>query len=337
MNVDFVMQAKDASIVTHPDDHSADSISRRTAIVVLTWNELDETRHCLRSLQAAGYALDRVVLWDNGSTDGTDESIAREFPDILYHRHATNLGVASGRNAAASLAIDALSAAYLMFLDNDTVVTAGFLEALSEAFAAQQDAAQAMAKVRLLHNPEMLQCAGGTVINFALGVKHTIGFGEYDTGQYDQRKPCLPSGGATLVKASVFVELGGFDTVFDPYGAEDLDFAYRVRSAGYTAWYVPESVVYHGHWSKLSEGDRSESATADMMSHWVIMLRRHASLAQKIAFFSGGAAVGLTRYVVRELSKGHFAVIKRVARALWIFVRDLLRRKARRKKPCYTD
>ena len=67
---------------------------RGTAIVILTWNQLNDTRRCLCSLARTGYSLNRVVLWDNGSEDGTEESITREFPDVIYHRHPRNLGVA---------------------------------------------------------------------------------------------------------------------------------------------------------------------------------------------------------------------------------------------------
>jgi GT2 family glycosyltransferase len=322
----------DGLVIHDEGARSADEIFRGTAIVILTWNELDETRRCLQSLQTAGYELDRVVLWDNGSSDGTEESITREFPSVIYHRNPTNLGVASGRNAAASMAIRALSPSHVLFLDNDMVVTPGFIEPLCDVFAAEPSAAQALAKIRILDDPDRLQSAGGTIINFALGVKHTIGHGEIDIGLYDERKLCLPCGGATLVAASVFLELGGFDPIFDPFGTEDMDFAYRVRDVGYEAWYVPESVVYHGHWSKLSSGARAELFVADIMKHWMIMLSRHASMGQRLVFFSGGAFVGLLRFALREISKGDIAVMKRISLGLWICAREMLRWKALEKE-----
>ena len=68
---------------------------RGTAIVILTWNQRRETRRCLQSIADSGYSLERVVLWDNGSVDGTDEAILNEYPEVVFHRHPTNQGVAS--------------------------------------------------------------------------------------------------------------------------------------------------------------------------------------------------------------------------------------------------
>ena len=303
--------------------NAVDDIIRGMAIVILTWNELDETRRCLQSLQAAGYSLGRVVLWDNGSSDGTEVSITREFPSVIYHHYRTNLGVASGRNAAASLAIQSLSPSHLMFLDNDMVVTHGCLEALSEPFASEPKLAQALAKIRFLNEPERLQSAGGQVVNFALGTVRAIGFGEVDLGQYDQRQPCLPSGGATLVSADVFRELDGFDSIFDPYGAEDTDFGFRVRAAGYKAMYVPEAVVYHDYWRKDEES--AQLYIAARVRQWMIQLSRHATLPEKLAFYAGGALIGFLKVILRELFKGNIASI----RGILVGLREYVTRESR--------
>jgi GT2 family glycosyltransferase len=311
--------------------NAVDDIIRGIAIVILTWNELDETRRCLQSLQAAGYSLGRVVLWDNGSSDGTEVSITREFPSVIYHHYRTNLGVASGRNAAASLAIQALSPSHLMFLDNDMVVTHGCLEALSEPFASEPKLAQALAKIRFLNEPERLQSAGGQVLNFALGTKRTIGFGEVDLGQYDQRQPCLTSGGATLVSADVFRELDGFDSIFDPFGDEDTDFAFRVRAAGYQAMYVPEAVVYHDYCRKDEKS--AQPYIAARVRQWMILLSRHATLPEKLAFFAGGALLGLLKVVLRELVKGNIASI----RGILVGLREYVTRESRIKATTRLD
>jgi GT2 family glycosyltransferase len=268
---------------------SVDDIFRGTAIVILTWNELDKTRRCLKSLQAVGYELDRVVLWDNGSSDGTEESITREFPSVIYHRHRANLGVASGRNAAASLAIWALAATHLMFLDNDMVVAPGFLEALCQPFSEADRVAQTFAKVRFLGDPERLQYAGGVRADFCRGRSRPVGYGEIDKGQYDEKATCLPSGGATLVAVSIFRQLDGFDPVFDPRGAEDIDFSYRVRHAGYVAIYVPQALLYHESEFSPNGIRASGQQVSNIVRNWLVLLSRHASLAEKVAFCLWGA------------------------------------------------
>jgi GT2 family glycosyltransferase len=302
---------------------SVDHVLRGTAFVLLTWNQLEQTRRCLQSFVEAGYPLSRVVLWDNGSTDGTDEAIISEFPDVTYHHHPTNQGVASGRNRAALLAVQKLSASHLLFLDNDMVVTPGFLESLCEPFTTEPGQAQAMAKIRFFDEPERLHSAGGQVVNFALGIKTGIGYREIDRGQHNVRKSCLPSGGATLVAASVFLELDGFDSVFDPFGTEDLDFALRVREAGYLGTYIPEAVVYHDYQRKTASGNGGDSYIAARVRHWMILLHRHATLPQQLGFYLGGAIVGFVKVAIRQVLSGNASALKGIPKGVGDYASDL--------------
>jgi len=322
------------SLLPESSVDAVDEILGGTAIVILTWNQREETRRCLQSLADAGYALSRVVLWDNGSVDGTEEAILSEFPDVVFHRHPSNLGVASGRNAGASLAMRRLSPSHLMFLDNDMVVTPGFLEALCEPFAADSRLAQTLAKIRFLAEPERLQSAGGIFVNFGRGIKRTIGNGEIDGGQHDLCRPCLPCGGATLVAASVLRELDGFDPIFDPYGTEDLDFSCRVRSAGYRALYIPEAVVYHDYQPKLEGKYIGQSGLATAAERWMILVERHATLPQKISFWISSAPSKLIRAIGREVIRGNAAALQGIPQGISNYINRLARmRKARQRTP----
>ena len=296
----------DAAISSSPDvceSRAVPDIVNDVAFVILSWNERDETLRCLSSIEAAGYSMGRVVLWDNGSVDGTEDAVRSEFAEVIYHRHPRNEGVASGRNAAAAMTRRVLNATHLMFLDNDMVVTPGLLEKLAKPFANCPDQAQTMAKILFQQDPERLQSAGGQRAVFALGLKHGIGYGEIDKGQYDKPRDCLPSGGATLVSSSVFFELGGFDATFDPFGAEDLDFSYRVKAAGYQATYVPDAVLFHDYVRKSATEFGGASYIAKRVTDWFKLLHRHATLAEKVAFYAGGGLIGLIKVVIRQLRK----------------------------------
>jgi GT2 family glycosyltransferase len=107
--------------------------SRGIVVVVLTFNQKDTTLACLESLERVSDPPFQVVLWDNASRDGTIEAVAERFPRVVTRHSPENLGVASGRNRAAELAISRFDPEYLMFLDNDTIVTPGFLGGLRRA------------------------------------------------------------------------------------------------------------------------------------------------------------------------------------------------------------
>src|SRR5690606_38161262 len=99
-------------------------------VIVLTLNQREMTLQCLASLDAQTEVPFQVLIWDNGSLDGTAEAVRLHFPNVHVHHSPTNLGVAAGRNAAADLAIRLFEPSYLLFLDNDMVLEPGFVRAL---------------------------------------------------------------------------------------------------------------------------------------------------------------------------------------------------------------
>jgi GT2 family glycosyltransferase len=282
----------------------------KVAIVILTWNRREETLRCLSSLISANYKPEQIIVWDNGSEDGTKEAIGKLFPTINCHYHPTNLGVASGRNAASQLARKVLDPDFLLFLDNDTEVTHGFLEKLIEPFRHDESLAQTTGKIRFSDDRKRLNSAGGIKVRFFTGKIEAVGYGEIDKGQYDIPGFCLPAGGATLVKTEVFFSLGGFDPAFDPYGPEDLDFALRVRQSGHHALYIPDALVYHERERFIDAGTITEEFAGKKVQHWMILIGKHATPIQRLGFYSCGLTMALFRIVFRVIFSGNTAPLK---------------------------
>lgn len=268
--------------------------------ILLTVNQKRETLRCLESLEAVTEPSPSIIVWDNGSTDGTADEVRERFPNVLVHRHPRNLGAAAGRNEAARLAIERFSPPLLLFLDNDVVVTPEFLSDLCSPFAEGLDrVAQTSAKIRFLEEPRRLNDAGGSTINYWLARTTPVGYEEIDDGQFDRRTECIPPTGCMLVRTDVFLDVGGFDTRFDPYGMEDLDFSMRVRAAGYRALYVPEAVVYHEVSRPSGYGLSSLAYSGRKLANWLLFVRKHASPGQALAFFLLGVPAALLRSCVR--------------------------------------
>jgi O-antigen biosynthesis protein len=291
-----------------------------TVIIILTLNQLEKTRRCLAALAESG-TNERILLWDNGSDDGTAVGIQAEFPDVYVHAHPENLGVASGRNAAAQLAFELYDPQFLLFLDNDILVEPGFVEALCDILEHEINVGQAQAKLRFMDDQARLNDAGGARINFLLWQVTPVGYGELDMGQYDRIKPCISCGGAMIVRAEIFRELGGFDTTFDPFGPEDLDFSLRLQKAGYRALYVPQAVGYHKVSHTFGEG-YSEEYARHKSRHWFHFMRRHATPLQQAGFFLLGAPYLAVRVVLREGRRGNFRAVRGLLRGLVDLVRQ---------------
>jgi len=284
---------------------------RRTtvAVVILTLNQCETTLRMLASLMPQVEPGMQVLVWDNGSSDGTVEAVQRAYPTVTAHHHPTNLGVASGRNAGARLVIERFQPEFLLFLDNDLVLRPGFVRALLDVLLGDPTVDQVQAKLLYFDEPGRINDGGGVRINYWLGRTDPVGFKEIDRGQCEQVAPCISGGGAMMVRARLFADLGGFDSIFDPFGPEDLDFSLRLQEAGHRALYIPTAVALHAV-NHTFEGRGYTAVYARAKArHWLRFLSRHGTWWQKAGFFLVGAPVIATRMVFRETRKGNLRAV----------------------------
>jgi len=274
------------------------------AVVMLTLNQRETTLRALESLMPQVEPSMRVLVWDNGSSDATVQTVQLAYPEVVAHHHPTNLGVASGRNAGARFVLERFQPEYLLFLDNDLVLRPRFVRELLDALEGQPGVGQVQAKLLYLDEPERINDGGGCRINFWLGTTDPVGFKEIDRGQCEQVAPCISGGGAMMVRARLFEELGGFDNAFDPFGPEDLDFSLRLQARGQQALYIPTAVALHAVNHTYESGYTAVYARSKA-KHWLRFLRRHGTPLQKAGFFMVGAPIIAARMVVRELRRGN--------------------------------
>ena len=211
----------------------------KVSIVIPVYNKIEYTVACLRSLgEHAGPAPFEVIVVDDCSNDATPEQLA-QIDGIRVVRNEHNLGFIGSCNAGAALA----QGEFVLFLNNDTVVSQGWLEALLACFAEEADAGLVGAK--LVYPDGRLQEAGGIVFRDGSGWN----YGRFDNPNdplYEYRREAdYCSGAAILIPRALFEQLGGFDTRYTPAYYEDTDLAFAVRAAGKKVFYEPRSVVVH--------------------------------------------------------------------------------------------
>jgi len=213
--------------------------SPRASIVVPVYNQLDATLRCLHALSRSGDLCSfEVIVVDDASSDDS----ARVLPGIKglrYSRNVANVGFVDTCNAGAALA----RGDYLVFLNNDTEVQPGWLDALLSTFA--DFPGTGLAGSMLVYPDGRLQEAGGLV--FADGSAFNYGrFGDPAHPAFGfVRETGYCSGAALAIPRELFAALGGFDTLFRPGYYEDTDLAMRVRAQGLGVRYQPASVVVH--------------------------------------------------------------------------------------------
>ncbi len=210
------------------------------AVIVVNWNGKAYLRVCLQSLRRQTHPDFQVIVVDNGSTDGSLEMLAQEFPEVRVEALKENMGFVVASNIGAQLAGDV---DVLVMLNNDTEVEPDWLQALCAALEAHPQAGAAASKMLLFDRRDVLHAAGDIM---APGFfPQNRGVWEVDQGQYDDDIWVFgPCGGAAAYRREVWEALGGFDERLFMY-LEDVDLAWRMQKAGWKTVFVPEARVYH--------------------------------------------------------------------------------------------
>lgn len=298
-----------------PNKPDSSTAVPRIIVIILTYNQKGKTLECLSTLLGGEDTPFRILVWDNGSHDGTIEAVNEAFPDVLTHYSESNLGVAGGRNKSAQKAISEYGATHILFLDNDILTEPGFVDALYEPFKSDPQMGQTQAKLRFMHDRRLINDGGGARISFVFWRVKPVGFGEQDEGQYDTPGSCISCGGAMMVRTDVFQQLNGFDPLFGPFGPEDLDFSLRLQKAGYKAMYIPKAVGYHQVSHTFGEG-YSEEYARHKSRHWLLFMRRHASVWQRLAFYLFGAPILAVQVFMREARRGNLRALRGLIQGL---------------------
>ena len=229
-----------------PQATVAAALAPAVSIVIPAFNKLELTRLCLLAVQKnTPEGQFEIIVVDNGSTDGTGDFLKVEEAEDRLRTvvNAENLGFAQACNQG----VQAARGEYVLFLNNDTEVQAGWLDPLISL--ADEDANIAAVGSKLVFPDGTLQHAGvaiGEVIGRdPLLAVHTFYKASADLPEANQRRVYQAlTAACLLVRKSAFEAVGGFDEGFWN-GYEDVDLCLRLQEKGWLMVYEPASVVIH--------------------------------------------------------------------------------------------
>ncbi len=209
------------------------------SVIIPAHNKVAVTYYALCALLLAhNKTAFEVIVVDDGSTDETTqlESIVTGIR-VLHNTEPQRFIRACNRGIAEA------AGRFVVLLNNDTEPTAGWLDALMDAF--DRFPRVGLVGSKLLYPDGTLQDAGGLI--WASGNPWNYGNRQnpWEPRFCYARQADYLSGAALMTTRKIWNDVGGLSDYLAPMYFEDTDLAFKIREAGYTTWFVPSSIVYH--------------------------------------------------------------------------------------------
>jgi GT2 family glycosyltransferase len=266
------------------------------AVVILNYNTCALLGECLRSVQPEHHRDLRftVIVVDNASTDGSAAMVRREFPHVQLLAHTANIGYSAGNNLAlralgfdkapppGSSAADALPR-YALLLNPDTVVPRGALAAMVRFMDAHPQAGAAGPRVRRPDGSLDRACRRSfptpqvsfyRMVGLSRLFPHSRRFNAYNLEYLPEDAVHTVDsvvGAYMQVRREAILQAGLLDESFFMYG-EDLDWAKRIKDAGWEVWYNGQVEILH---VKEAASSQSAKSRIDFYEAMWLFYRKH--------------------------------------------------------------
>lgn len=232
------------------------------SIIIVSYNVREFLEQALISIERAAGTLDyEILVVDNNSMDGSAEFVRRRFPAVRLIANQQNQGFASANNQAIALC----RGRFICLINPDTIVQEDTFTSLLAFFENHPQAGLLGCKILNPDGTLQLACrrsfptpwvAFTKIVGLATLSPRSRLFGRYNLTYLDEDTCCeveAISGSFMLLRREVVEQVGLLDDAFFMYG-EDLDYCFRIHSAGWKIYYVPQTRIIHfkGESSKRS-------------------------------------------------------------------------------------
>jgi hypothetical protein len=233
-------------------------------VVIVNWNTRDLLRKCLETVMASEGLTFRVVVVDNASPDGSASMVRDEFPQVELIASETNDGFSKGNNRGLRHLgvdkgrLDPNAPRYMLLLNPDTEVPPDALAKMVQYLdrADRQDVGAAGCKLVMLDGTLDLACRRSfptpevsfyRMVGLSRLFPRSQRFGRYNMTYVDPDEEIEVDsvvGAFMMVRSAVIQQIGLLDELYWMYG-EDLEWAFRIKKAGWKIMYNPAITVLH--------------------------------------------------------------------------------------------
>lgn len=272
--------------------------------VVINWNRPEDTVRCVESLKTNSYRALSILVVDNGSDLGKYEELRRTLVGAEIVRSDINVGFGMGCNLGIQHALDR-GAAYVLLLNNDTIVDVFMIEALVEAMSGDPCIGMAGPIIYYSDEPQAVWFAGYRI----KGELYVVRRGLHLKRPFEAVEDVdFVSGCGMVVRREVIEDVGVFSPEYFMY-YEDLDLCLRVKKAGWRIVCATGAMMWHAV-SASSGGSESPMKEYHQVRSSLIFYRRHTHgvmFAVNVALRLVRAGYGTLAYLLRKGWNGHLA------------------------------
>jgi len=265
----------------------------------------------------------KIIVVDNGSTDGSIKLIRENHPQAQVIANAKNLGAAEGYNVGIRYALD-INTEYILLLNNDTVLEPEAIERMIAPTRLDSSIGIVGPLIRDLEKKNQ-------IVELGLDCD-VLGYPVNNTSARIRDKaphPFYVAACAMLIRANVFATIGLLDSSYFIF-VEDLDFCWRARLAGFGICAVPDAVVYHKSGGTVQGG--AVKGDSHVTSTLRLYLSQRNTMKTLLKNYSGWALTfilpfsllsGLMTFVIGASLLGQTEVTRSYLRAVFSNVRDM--------------
>jgi hypothetical protein len=237
------------------------SIEEQVAVVVLSYNNVEDTLDCIASILISSDVHPHIYLVDNGSEDNTIEIVQSKYTGVEIISEPQNTGFAHGNNVGITKAYtDGYK--YIIVLNNDTICDRNMISELVSFAQTKPNCGMVMPRI-LVHSQQqfvkkqaMVWSDGGYFRKFPPTI--LLKDDRKKNGFIDPKRIEFAPGCCLLFPIKTLETVGLFDNGYF-FFYEDWDYSLRVREAGFDIWCTPNATLWH----KISR-----STGKDMAKYW---------------------------------------------------------------------
>lgn len=280
------------------------------SIITVNYNQSKVTCALIESLNKITYPNFEIIVIDNASPDDDPSIIKRLYPNVVFVQNPINYGFAAGNNFGLMRA----KGEYVLLLNNDIEVPPDFMEPLVNKLRLNPSIGAVSPRIRYFYDPDVIQYAGYTPINYITMRNFAIGYKQKDKGQFtEDYETAYAHGAAMMVPMEVVKKVGLMSYIFFLY-YEEADWCARIKKAGYKIFFVHNSYVLHKE--SVSTGKLSALKLYYLTRNRIVFMRRNVNGK----LFYGGIAyqllVAIPKNAFKYLLKGKIKLFHAYYRAI---------------------